>query len=29
MRLYEYQEFGSKNRQGGFSNLNVDNKVVR
>ena len=29
MELYEYHEFGSKNQQGGFSNLNVDNKVVR
>ena len=27
--MYEYHEFGSKNRQGGFNNLNVDNKVVR
>ena len=27
--VYEYHEFGSKNRQGGFNNLNVENKVVR
>jgi len=26
---YIYHEFGSKNRQGGFNNLNVENKVVR
>ena len=29
MCFYEYHEFGSKNRQGGFNNLNVENKVVR
>ena len=29
MGIYEYHEFGSKNRQGGFNNLNADNKVVR
>ena len=27
--VYEYHEFGSKNRQGGFNSLNVENKVVR
>ena len=27
--FYEYHEFGSKNRQGGFNNLNIENKVVR
>ena len=27
--VYEYHEFGSKNRQGGFNNLNVENKVVK
>lgn len=27
--VYEYHKFGSKNRQGGFNNLNVENKVVR
>ena len=26
---YVYREFGSKNRQGGFTSLNMDNKVVR
>ena len=26
---YTYREFGSKNRQGGFSSLNSDNKVVK
>ena len=26
---YVYQEFGSKNRQGGFSSLNLHNKIVR
>ena len=29
MGIYEYHEFGSKNWQGGFNNLNADNKVVR
>ena len=26
---YVYQEFGSKNRQGGFGSLNLQNKIVR
>lgn len=26
---YIYQEFGSKNRQGGFGSLNLHNKIVR
>ena len=26
---YVYQEFGSKNNQGGFSSLNLQNKVVK
>ena len=26
---YIYTEFGSKNRQGGFATLNLENKVVR
>ena len=29
MGIYEYYEFGSKNQQGGFNNLNANNKVVR
>ena len=29
MGVYEYHEFGSKSQQGGFINLNVENKVVR
>ena len=27
--MYEYHEFGSKNLQGGFNSLNIENKVVR
>jgi len=26
---YVYQEFGSKNRQGNFSSLNLHNKIIR
>ena len=29
VNCYTYREFGSKNRQGGFSSLNTDNKVVK
>ena len=29
VNCYVYREFGSKNRQGGFASLNMDNKVVR
>ena len=29
LSLYVYTEFGSKNRQGGLSSLNLQNKVVR
>ena len=29
LHSYVYQEFGSKNRQGNFSSLNLQNKIVR
>ena len=29
VNCYIYREFGSKNREGGFSSLNTDNKVVK
>ena len=29
VRSYVYQEFGSKNRQGGFGSLNLHNKIVQ
>ena len=29
LNTYIYQEFGSKNNQGGFSSLNLQNKVVK